>query len=71
MSLSSFTTKCTHVCPREVLVEMLVSQTYQHTRSNNSSQVEDFICDVVTVISHFTSGEKQQNVTEETQDGQR
>lgn len=45
--------------------------THQHTRSQNSSKVKDFVCDVTALIGHCSTREKQQNVAEDTDDGQR
>lgn len=44
---------------------------HQHTRSQDSSKVKDFFCDVAALFDYFTAWEKQHNVADDTDDGQR
>ncbi len=50
---------------------VICSSTHQHTRSHNSSEVKDFLRDVATLLDDLTTWEKQHNVADDTDDGQR
>lgn len=46
-------------------------ENHQHTRSQDASKVKDFIRDVGTLFGYCTAREKQHNVADDTDDGQR